>query len=133
MPETAGPENAARLLGGMHKVLSHDLPNQLVALHSLLHMLEAGEADRLSAAGGELVSRLRSAAGKASGMVRFLKEMARLNARPGTPAAVELDGLVRAVRVQLHPASPRPALDFDAGDAPAAVFADAALLQQGLV
>jgi hypothetical protein len=77
-PDAAG-ERAVRLLQQMHRVLSHDLPNQLVALQSLLQMLDMEDLAGLSPDAREYVRRLGSAAGKAGAMVRFLKEMARLH------------------------------------------------------
>ena len=48
-----------RLLRGMQKVCSHDLPNQIVVLQSLLQMLQLEEADRLSPDGRDYVRRLQ--------------------------------------------------------------------------
>lgn len=68
-----------RLLRGMHKVFSHDLPNQMVALQSLLQLLNADEAAHLTNDGHEYVRRLQNATQRACEQVRFLKEMGRIN------------------------------------------------------
>ena len=49
------------LLRAMHKVFSHDLPNQMVVLQSLLHLLDQEESARLSDKGREYVRRLLNA------------------------------------------------------------------------
>jgi hypothetical protein len=77
-PDAAG-ERAVRLLQQMHRVLSHDLPNQLVALQSLLQMLDMEDLAGLSPDAREYIRRLGGVAAKAGGMVRFLKELARLH------------------------------------------------------
>ena len=68
-----------RILGCMHRVVSHDLPNQLVAIQGLLQLFLLEEADRLSTDGREYLGRLQSAAGRAGELVRFLKELGRVN------------------------------------------------------
>ena len=68
-----------RLLRSMQKVIRHDLPNQMVALVSLLQLLSAEETTRLSADGREYVRRLQNATVRASEMLRFLKQMEQLN------------------------------------------------------
>src|SRR5262245_42244724 len=67
---------AERLLAAMHKVFSHDLPNQLVVIQSLLGLL-GDEASRLSDEGRDMLRRIGAAAGRAGDMVYFLKDMAR--------------------------------------------------------
>ncbi len=115
MSPDAEPGRADRLLAKMHRVLSHDLPNQVVALQSLLQLLELEEAGRLGGEGGECLRRLHRVARKAAGQVRFLREMARL-ATPGrcveqvTPATLvreiglELQQQLPAAHVQCRPA-----------------------------
>src|SRR6266542_384953 len=52
---------AERLLRSMHKVFSHDLPNQMVVLQSLLQLLRQEEAQNLTDDGREYVRRLQNA------------------------------------------------------------------------
>src|SRR5687768_4742282 len=99
MPEQSVTDRARHVLGRMHKAFSHDLPNQMVALQSLLHLLEVGEAGRLSPDGQECVARLHNVARKAAAMVRFLKEMGRLASYQGVIDEVVLDALGRRVKV----------------------------------
>jgi hypothetical protein len=73
---TDAPAHVDRLLKQMHQVCSHDLPNQMVVLQSLLTLLSIEESANLGDEGREFVRRLQSATRHASGMVRFLKEMA---------------------------------------------------------
>ncbi len=98
---------AERLLDGMHKVFRHDLPNQMLALQSLLQLLELEESARLSDDGREYVRRLQNAARRASEMVRFLKEMSRLNAFTAKAEPISLEVLARELQGELqrlHPA-----------------------------
>jgi light-regulated signal transduction histidine kinase (bacteriophytochrome) len=86
---------ADRLLRGMHKVVRHDLPNQLVAVHALLALLDQEESPRLSETGREYVRRLQNAAQRASELTRFLAEMERISAIDVKNEPVFLDRLTR--------------------------------------
>jgi hypothetical protein len=107
-----GEARASRLLQCMHKVFSHDLPNQMVVLQSLLQMLQMEELDRLSPDGREYVERLNSAARKAGGLVRFLKEMARLHGYQPQLEEVALSGLARELRAELNQLCPQQTLEY---------------------
>ena len=102
MPSEAEMERAARLLTRMHRVLSHDLPNQIVALQSLLHLLELDEADRLSDEGRECLRRLKRVTQKTAGQARFLKEMGRLGTGKPAVATISLGTVVREVENELR-------------------------------
>jgi len=65
-------------MAAIHPVCSHDLPNQVVALQSLLQLFEWDEADHMTEQGREHFSRLRSIAAKTFAHVQFLREIARL-------------------------------------------------------
>lgn len=107
-----GETRAARLLRGMHKVFSHDLPNQMVVLQSLLQLLQMEESERLSADGREYVERLGSAARKTAGMVRFLKEMGRLHSYQPQFEEVPLVALARELRAELNQLYPGRTLEY---------------------
>ena len=91
-----------RLLRGMHKVFSHDLPNQMVVLQSLLQLLGEEESAALSDDGREYVRRLQNATKHAGEQVRFLKEMGRLNAFTGKSEAISLKSLAREFQGELQ-------------------------------
>src|SRR5262245_42536292 len=67
-----------RLLDAMRPVCSHDLPNQAVALQSLLQLFTWDEVDQLSPQGREYFERLQSIANKTFALSQYLKELARL-------------------------------------------------------
>src|SRR5262245_34668586 len=90
-PEREGGR-AERLLAAMHKVFSHDLPNQLVIVQSLLSFL-GDEASRLSDEGRDHLRRLQAAGGRAGDMIHFLKDMAALARRADPLEEVRLDAL----------------------------------------
>ncbi len=80
----SNPSRPQKILSAMHTVVSHDLPNQMVAVISLLQLVALEERQNLSAEGQELLDRLLDASGRANGLVTYLKEMARLDRyRPG--------------------------------------------------
>jgi signal transduction histidine kinase len=103
---------AERLLSGMHKVLSHDLPNQIVAVQGLLQLLSLEEANRLTPTGLEYVRRLHKAAGRAAEMVRFLKEMERLRAFTARREAVALETLARELQGEMRRRFPKVEFEF---------------------
>lgn len=90
-----------RLLHSMHQVFSHDLPNQLVVINSLIALLELEEGARLEPDGREQLRRLGSAARKASSMVFFLQDMARLRTLQEPIETVPVQRLLREVQAQL--------------------------------
>jgi len=69
---------AQRLLDAMYPVCSHDLPNQTVAMQSLLQLFAWDEAESLSPQGREYFQRLQTVASKSLAFTQFLKDMARL-------------------------------------------------------
>jgi signal transduction histidine kinase len=92
---------ADRLLRSMHRVHSHDLPNQIVALQSLLQMLME-EAGSLSPDGKEYLGRLQEVGKRTEVMVRFLKEMSRLTSYAGKPQKLVLDQLAQEIQGTLQ-------------------------------
>jgi light-regulated signal transduction histidine kinase (bacteriophytochrome) len=95
---TDAPAQADRLLRQMHQVCSHDLPNQLVVLQSLLKLLSLEESAHLSDEGQEFVRRLQNATRHASGLVRFLKEMGGLKTRAAKFEPIALAQLARELQ-----------------------------------
>jgi signal transduction histidine kinase len=101
-----------RLLRGMHRVLSHDLPNQIVAVQGLLQLLSLEEASRLTSTGLEYVQRLHHAAGRTAEMVRFLKEMERLQSYVARRESVSLDTFARELQGELQRRYPKIEFEF---------------------
>ena len=115
-PGTTGGEKlprSDRLLRTMHKVVSHDLPNQMVALRSLLQLLQIEESERLSADGREYVRRLQNATQRAGEMVRFLKELDRLSTFACRSEAIPLDQLARELQGELQRLLPTRQFTFE--------------------
>jgi signal transduction histidine kinase len=111
--ELAGsPMRSDRLLRGMQKVFSHDLPNEMVVLQSLLQLLDQEESSRLSDDGHEYIRRLQSATKRTSGMIRFLKEMARLSAFTIKSETVPLAALARELQGELQRSHPATQFEF---------------------
>jgi hypothetical protein len=116
MPTSDQTNRADRLLGKMHRILGHDLPNQIVALQSMLQLLDL-ESKRLGDDGRECLSRMHRVARKAGGMIRFLKEISRLSTAPRRLEPVALTSIVRELRTELRQQLPSARFDCDlAGD-----------------
>jgi hypothetical protein len=133
MPIEHDSNRSDRLLRTMRPVLSHDLPNQLVALQGLLQMLELDEAASLGAPAQETVFRLQRVARRTCEMARFLREVERLGSYQCRLEEVQLARLMREVQGELQQRCPDVALACAfAGDVNT-VFADARLLTHALV
>jgi signal transduction histidine kinase len=94
------PALAERLLATVHPVCSHDLPNQMVSLHSLLNLLDMEEVDRLGEEGREYLHRLQNVAGKMATMIDFLKESVRLARLVPKRERIELGSLLEELRIE---------------------------------
>jgi signal transduction histidine kinase len=132
-PALAGDElRSERLLAAMHRVFSHDLPNQLVVVQSLINLL-AEEENNLSADGREILTRLAQAAQRAGGMVDFLKEMARLSKLVETMEVIPLAALARELQAALTHLYPQRRVCVAASWAVDSVYAGRRSLQQAVV
>jgi signal transduction histidine kinase len=116
-----------RLLDACRRSLNHDLPNQLVAMHGLLQLLQLEEADRLSPGGQDYLKRLLAVAQRIQSLARTLKELARLSGDLPAASVVALPELVEEVLAHW----PAPLDCTFAWDAPR-VLAPRPLLQQAL-
>lgn len=91
---------AERLLDALHQTNSHDLPNQVLSLQSLINLLDMDEAARLDAAGREYLRRLRAVADKIEGQVRFLKAISGLARYAPKMSAIDLPDLFRELQAE---------------------------------
>ncbi len=126
-------ETAKHLLRSMHKVFSHDLPNQVLVMQTLLQMLELDESENLTDDGKEQVQRLQVAVHKASRMVRFLKEMSRLPACAPQRDVVSLDRVIADVRAELYQRFPDHEVELAWRSDFPTVVADLRLLTSAIV
>ncbi len=92
--------SAERLLAAMHPTCSHDLPNQILSLQSLIHLMEMDEVEQLGPAGREYVQRLKAVAEKAAGMSDFLKAIVRLVRYVPQPREIALADLFRQLKAE---------------------------------
>jgi light-regulated signal transduction histidine kinase (bacteriophytochrome) len=126
------PALAERLLTAVHPVCSHDLPNQMVSLHSLLNLLDMEEVDRLGEEGREYLHRLQNVAGKMATLIDFLKESVRLARLVPKRERIELAGLLEELRIETRSfldGTPDWATSLEAD----AVTSDEAALSQSLL
>ena len=107
------PMRSGQLLRGMHKVFSHDLPNQMVALQSLLQLLHAEEAEHLGDEGREYVRRLQNVTQRACDQVRFLKEMGRIASCSAKSEIIPLSALARELQGALQQKYPHHQFVFE--------------------
>lgn len=124
---------ADRMLDNMHKAISHDLPNQMVALQSLLQLLNQEESDRLSDDGREYVRRLQNAARRASELVRFLKELGRLNGFTLKIETIELSRWSRELQGEMQRVLPAKEFTFEWQWHTPSLTADSRVLMQAVV
>lgn len=94
------PRLAPQWLSAVYPVCSHDLPNQLVALHSLLHLLDMDCSERLDDEGKEYLRRLHSVTDKVGELVDFLREMVRLTGFEPARERIPLASLVRELKAR---------------------------------
>ena len=124
---------AGRILQGMGMVISHDLPNELVVLQSLLQMLSDEEPARLSNDWREYVRRSQNAARRAGDLVRFLKEMGRLNTLVGKTETINLADLARELQGELQQRYPDKQFEFAWHWSVATIVGDARAYRHGIV
>jgi light-regulated signal transduction histidine kinase (bacteriophytochrome) len=124
------PERAQRLLAALHHVCSHDLPNQAVALESLLFLFNSDESERLSGPAQEYLNRLRSVAHKISGMAQFLRDILRLTRHEPDVAPIPFDRFVTELKAEVQRNLPEHDIRWDHRLQTAAGFADRRLLLQ---
>jgi light-regulated signal transduction histidine kinase (bacteriophytochrome) len=130
---TESPAQADRLLRQMHQVCSHDLPNQMVVLQSLLKLLSLEESANLSDEGREFVRRLQNATRHASGMVRFLKEMGSLKTRAARLEPIALAQLARELQGGLQHLYPDRQFAFEWDWRVPAIVGDTRLFVQAIL
>lgn len=128
-----GSSRAERLLSHMQRLHNHDLPNEMVALQSLLQLLSFDESKNLSEDGREYVRRLQNAAKRASDIVRILKELGRLNAHECAAEKVELDRLARELQGELQRGFPELQFQFKWQWRTPAVFGDSRVYLHAVV
>ncbi len=121
-------DRAARLLRTMHRVFSHDLPNQVVALQSLLQMLETEQHDRLGPEGRDCLRRLQRVAGKTAGLANFLREVGRLHSYERRTELIDLRLLLHQVAEAQRPHAADAAIECRLAGPPPSVVGDPRLL-----
>jgi hypothetical protein len=86
--------------------LSHDLPNHLVVVQSLTHLLDLEERTNLGPQGREYLTRLTGAAQRTVALCKFLKEMERLRTWTEIPETVALEPVLNEATLLLGQAQP---------------------------
>src|SRR5688572_8407908 len=130
---TAPVDRAQRLLHGMHQVCSHDLPNQSVALESLLHLFAMDEAEQLSPQALEYLQRLQSVAHKISGMAQYLRDLIRLDRHQPDVGEIAFERFAGDVKSELNRQMPEHAFTWNTQFAAPTAVADRRLLLPAVV
>jgi sigma-B regulation protein RsbU (phosphoserine phosphatase) len=105
--ESAGSEIPEWLLASLEKALSHDLPNQLVAILGLVRLLETEEGGRLGAEGQDYLRRIHAGVERSQRLVSTLVDSVRAARRSEPAQPIALAELIWEVAVEmqkLHPA-----------------------------
>jgi hypothetical protein len=105
-------QRAARLLDAVRKALNHDLPNHLVAIQGLLHVLELDEAGRFSPEGHDYLRRIRTATKRAQDMVATLKDLCRLAGEAAAPEPLQLADALEEVRAAINQLFPTHVIEY---------------------
>jgi hypothetical protein len=116
-----------RWLAAVYPICSHDLPNHLVALHSLLHLVDLDCAGHLTEDGKEYVKRLHGVADKIGELSDFLKEMVRLTRMDPARERVPLAAIVRELKARAA-ADALPIVAWEVDGSPEPMVGDARLL-----
>lgn len=99
-PDPGGP-----FLTLLHKALSHELPNHLVAIGGLARMLELEAGERLGD-GREYLTRLGAAGQRCNQLVKELAEVVRLARLPQSNEPTALAEVIRDAVEELRPRFP---------------------------
>lgn len=101
-PAGAAPvlSSAERLLAALYTSCSHDLPNQILSLQSLIHLISMEEALGLNAEGLEYLARLKSVAERIAGLSDFQKAIVRLSRTTPRPRAIDLGEMFREFQAE---------------------------------
>ena len=129
----AAAAQAQRLLEAMRPVCSHDLPNQAVALQSLLQLFAWDEAPQLSPQGREYFERLQSIANKTMALTQYLKELARLQRYQQRGERMTFAAVVDDLRAEIQRAEPECRWTWQCRWNHDSFRADRRLVQQALV
>jgi light-regulated signal transduction histidine kinase (bacteriophytochrome) len=90
--------SAERLLAALYTACSHDLPNQVLSLQSLIHLISMEESPRLDAEGRQYLERLNSVAERIAGISDFQKAIVRLARTTPSPRAINLGEMFRELQ-----------------------------------
>lgn len=108
------PERLAlieRRFRAMQKVINHDLPNQLVAIHGLLQLLSQDESARLSADGQEILRRLQGTSARVLETAHLLKLLGKAGDSHERPAIIALADLSEETAAEAKQAIPSLVVD----------------------
>lgn len=129
----AGSNHVERCWRAIQKVISHDLPNQLIAVQGLLQLLALDEAERLSADGLDIVKRLQATSVRLLEMTHLLKELAKAPGACDQPVMVSLTDLVSEAVTEARQQFPRLNVSLQGFEAVHQVRAVSRSLHQALV
>jgi len=130
---TRHPERSARLLHAMHSVCSHDLPNRMVALRSLVHLIKMDGGEGLPAELGDMLNRLATALDRTNHLVDFLKELTRLNRCTPKDEPVRLGQMAAEWRAELRGRLPQRTIEWQFHTVGDAFRTDRRLLHQAVL
>jgi hypothetical protein len=123
--------SAERLVTGMHATCSHDLPNQILSLQSLINLMDIDAVIPAGAAGHEYLTRLKAVTEKTAEMSDFLKAMVRLARYTPQPCTLAVFELFRELIAEAKSALDVP-LAWDVRGLSGNVWADRDLVYSSL-
>jgi signal transduction histidine kinase len=124
------PEAVDHLLALLQKALGHELPNQLIAVQGLAHLLELEAASQVGEEGREYLNRLSAAAQRSHVMVRSLADFVRALRVAGPIARIALPEVVREAAGELSVLFPGRSIEYHFPEQGPFVWMPAGVLRQ---
>ncbi len=121
---------AERILAAIHLTCSHDLPNQLLSLKSLLHLvaLEEGVPPSLL----EYLARLNTVADKTGHQIEFLRDAVRLSRHTPRIEDLHVSALLQELKARIRTMLPAVTLEWEIRLQSEVIPGDYDLVLQGL-
>jgi signal transduction histidine kinase len=125
-------ERLERRLEIIRKSISHDLPNQLVAIQGLTQLLSLEESSRFSPDGQEYLRRVGGACTRALEIMHLLKAILKVGTQPEPREAVTLKEVAGTLAAEIKQLSPGTVIEYHFSIDAQEVHASRGCLQQAL-
>lgn len=111
------PSRDDRLLAVLQKGLGHELPNRLLAIQGLAHLLDLEEGQRLGPDGKEYLQRLTAATQRTHALVKALTDLTRAARATELPERICLPEALREAAAEVKQLCAGARIEYDFPDA----------------